>query len=492
MLLDAGADVKAIGKTALERAAVAGHIGVVKLLLERKALFDIRRDDCLSILEEAAANDSDDVVRFLVEEGQKSTTAYKTALFKAAKDGAEDVVNILLTMGTKPDNDDQEKAIQLLLDHDSESGGSNPTALQSAAGAGHEMIVKLLLIRMSDINTDSSQESPLQLAAKNGHSSIVGTLLDNNANINDLGFTGTALQLAAENGHDQTVWLLLERGADVNASSARGTALQLAAAAGHLSIVKFLIAHQANANATIPKSALPPNTAPLEDGGATEADFNAKGSNNTALQNAAAAGHKSIVRTLLNAGANKNAQGGDYGSALQAAVVEGKVGMVELLVDEGAEDFSVGGKKKWNQATSSWVETTQAPQLRDDEQSLPANGTDSNLPKIDQKALLVQLAMQNDNRKRREASQKHILYDPSLLQVQRTRSRTGSHASIPSISELQEKYSRNPLSLQSMAERSPVSSPRPMSPRPTSPIMPSRLSATDLHSPFHSRSGSPV
>jgi ankyrin repeat protein len=47
-------------------------------------------------------------------------------------------------------------------------------------------------------------------------------------------------------------------------------------------------------------------------------------------------GHEAIVKLLLDKGANVNAQGGNFGSALQAASFEGHEAEVKLLLDRGA------------------------------------------------------------------------------------------------------------------------------------------------------------
>ena len=67
------------------------------------------------------------------------------------------------------------------------------------------------------------------------------------------------------------------------------------------------------------------------------ADVNAEGgSYGTALQAAAARGHDRTVELLLDRGADINAEGGYYGTALQAASVEGCEKIVELLLNRGA------------------------------------------------------------------------------------------------------------------------------------------------------------
>jgi hypothetical protein len=64
-----------------------------------------------------------------------------------------------------------------------------------------------------------------------------------------------------------------------------------------------------------------------------------------ALQEASAIGHKQIVRLLLEAGADVNAEGGGlYGSALQAASARGHEQVVRLLLDHGADVNAQGGE----------------------------------------------------------------------------------------------------------------------------------------------------
>jgi hypothetical protein len=74
------------------------------------------------------------------------------------------------------------------------------------------------------------------------------------------------------------------------------------------------------------------------------ADINAQGGcYGNALQAAAAWGSEMVVRSLLNSGADINAQGGDYGNALRAAAALGNEMMVRLLLDSGADINAQGG-----------------------------------------------------------------------------------------------------------------------------------------------------
>ncbi|KAJ6505881.1 ankyrin repeat-containing domain protein [Mycena vitilis] len=64
----------------------------------------------------------------------------------------------------------------------------------------------------------------------------------------------------------------------------------------------------------------------------------------SALQAASVKGHEEIVRVLLDHSADVNATGGEYGSALQAAAADGNVDNVRVLLDHGADVNATGGK----------------------------------------------------------------------------------------------------------------------------------------------------
>lgn len=68
------------------------------------------------------------------------------------------------------------------------------------------------------------------------------------------------------------------------------------------------------------------------------ADANAQGGRfGSALQTASAKGHDQIVRMLLDKGANVNAQSGRFCNALQAASHQGYAKIVRMLLEEGAD-----------------------------------------------------------------------------------------------------------------------------------------------------------
>ncbi|KIK64492.1 hypothetical protein GYMLUDRAFT_415268 [Collybiopsis luxurians FD-317 M1] len=79
----------------------------------------------------------------------------------------------------------------------------------------------------------------------------------------------------------------------------------------------------------------------LENG----ADVNAQGSfYGTALHAATEKGNEAVVKLLLENGADVNAQGGDYGNALVAAAQGGNEAVVKLLLENGADVSAQGGE----------------------------------------------------------------------------------------------------------------------------------------------------
>ncbi len=135
------------------------------------------------------------------------------------------------------------------------------------------------------------------------------------------------LYFSSLNGLIVSTKILLEAGADVNTQAgeydnalqadinvqdeAYGNALQAASSRGYETVVRLLLDAGANVNAQ----------------GGLYGD---------ALQAASNREHETVIRLLLDAGANVNAQGGLYGNALQAASAEGHETVIRLLLDAGA------------------------------------------------------------------------------------------------------------------------------------------------------------
>jgi ankyrin repeat protein len=123
------------------------------------------------------------------------------------------------------------------------------TPLNSAAVAGRNQIVKLLIEKGADLNAGN----PLIAAAGHGHMEVIELLIANGADVNakandQLG--GMALHMTANLGHKKIVELLVAAGADVNAKMLHGMT-PLHFAANNKGIAKFLIDKGADVNAKL-------------------------------------------------------------------------------------------------------------------------------------------------------------------------------------------------------------------------------------------------
>ncbi|OBT61859.1 hypothetical protein VE03_08815 [Pseudogymnoascus sp. 23342-1-I1] len=257
----------------------------------------------------------------------------------------------------------EDKIVKLLLERGADvntQGGRYGNALQAAAYGRQEEVVELLLEQGANANAEGGHyHTALQAAAYRGSEGIVELLIKQGANINAQGGqNNTALQTAVCNGLEEMVEVLLRLGADVNTQGGDdGNALQAAACRGEDEIVKLLIEHGADVNAQGGEygSALQAAACNeinrkseeiikllLEQG----ADVNAQGGEYGNALQAAAARNRSedIVGLLLEHGANANAQGGTYGNALQAAALCGLEETFELLLKHGADVKAQGGE----------------------------------------------------------------------------------------------------------------------------------------------------
>ena len=168
-------------------------------------------------------------------------------LCRASGDGNIEEVRRLLSSG--------------MLDVNAVEGKSMETPLGLAAQMGHEDVVQLLLDGGAKPDKTDLHDSstPLHQAVKGGHSGVVKRLLDGGAEPNYPNFFEdtrriTPLHLAVTMGHNEmsggVIEVLLKGGADPNLGSKWDgkTPLHSAAICGNLSAVKLLIENGANPN----------------------------------------------------------------------------------------------------------------------------------------------------------------------------------------------------------------------------------------------------
>ncbi|MCW3100096.1 MAG: ankyrin [Chthonomonadaceae bacterium] len=140
-----------------------------------------------------------------------------TPLIVSASLGYIEMANILLEFGA-----------DLYLKNGINKLGSN--ALYTAAYAGHREMMALFL-RRSGLNSirGSDFESAIISAASAGQNAVISLLLEHGADVNIRDDFDTTLTAAAASGHDTTVNLLLKRGANVNLATSDGETPLMAA-----------------------------------------------------------------------------------------------------------------------------------------------------------------------------------------------------------------------------------------------------------------------
>lgn len=288
LLIEAGCDVNEQFVTLsypyqrvspLQAAVRGGHLSTVKMLVSRGA-------QILPYICQTAATycKSHSVIKFLCDNGPSGTE--NNLLVDAARVGESSAVQRYLDLKADGDLKANKHKTELQIN----------SRLATAAANGMLSTVKELIERGSDDDTDydstlyASSETALLLAAANGLLSIVNLLLDHGTEINDqikldkYDFPRTALELAAANGHASVVRLLLERGADIDLGSVDESPLQAAAGHGHMQIVELLLKHT------------------------TPADTNGDGYKYaTALQAATSSGNLELLKMILEANADVNA-----------------------------------------------------------------------------------------------------------------------------------------------------------------------------------------
>ncbi|MFK7766644.1 MAG: ankyrin repeat domain-containing protein [Mariniblastus sp.] len=165
------------GKTPIQVAAENGHVAMIDLLIQGKAIVDQVSTDGLTPLLIAANAGHSDVVRSLLNAGADLSRLDETGqscLHLAAWNGGTEVVAELMEkLSAKEVGNAQ--GFSKVINAKTKSGY---TALHAAAWNGHAGVAKLLLKAKADPNaTDSDGWTPLHKAAYRGHVEVVKQLL---------------------------------------------------------------------------------------------------------------------------------------------------------------------------------------------------------------------------------------------------------------------------------------------------------------------------
>ena len=326
------------GTTPLHAAAATGHAAVVSLLLEAGADPQAVGKSGATALHAAAAMGHGEVVTALLAGGttlvdEAHAFAGCTALHFAAEMGHVDVVTALCGAGADADA--------------RKSTGGTP--LHTAADCDQPRVVAALLAPpcgASPTKLLNGDTTPLYLAAQRGFARTAGALIDGGADVNfampnavqsrqlavpgalEMGAGGwygakntergngaTALHAAVENGHRETARLLVARGARQTGSMEGATPLIIALQYGHPAIALDLA-----------------RAAPTPD---LDARVPVDGS--CALFVAAGSGYDDVVSALLRLGARPDTTNKHGATPLSHAAFRGRLGALRLLLEGGAD-----------------------------------------------------------------------------------------------------------------------------------------------------------
>jgi ankyrin repeat protein len=270
----------------------------------------------------ATRTGSVDAVRLLIERGAnvnaKEGTRGQTALMWAVLENHGDVARLLIEKGA-----DVNAQTQVVLP---DGVNAEPTATSGNIGANGPGFY-----RSRAVPTPSGAMSPLLFAAREGNLPMARLLIDSKADLNLPSANGsTPIVVAITNNHIQLGQFLLEKGANPNTPDRFWKRTPLYAAiemrnmdftrespppvkdAGDpMDLIKALLAKGANPNAQV-------NTTPVRgfmQGSANWVNFDGQ----TAFIRAALAGDITLMRLLLQHGADPNLKTNEGSNALMAA-----------------------------------------------------------------------------------------------------------------------------------------------------------------------------
>ncbi|MGA2435002.1 MAG: ankyrin repeat domain-containing protein [Bryobacteraceae bacterium] len=288
-------------------------------------------------LQQAAEDGNLDRVRALIDNGadvNARDTWGKTALMYAASKDHVDVVRVLLQKGA---------------DVNAKTTNSTPewlngwTALMYAANHGNCNAVRILLNEGANAKVTADDGQTVLVQATGCRDDIIRALQRTGADLDAKSSTGvTGLMSAALSGDASVVRTFLDKGADVNAKTGDGgTALMVSAVMGHADVMRMLIDRGADVNArdNDGQTAL---LLAIENASTAEAIRRLVAIGVTIGANPGALGNKpqptaSIVRTLLDNGADVNVGTNEGGTALMYAAQSCDEGIVQMLLDRGAK-----------------------------------------------------------------------------------------------------------------------------------------------------------
>ena len=389
-----------VGGDALQAAAEAGHIEVVRSLLEFGMDPNALSGFHSYPLDAATFHGHRPVVEALLRHGAMiRPSTIQTSVYAA------DVGILRLFIEKLPEKQKSPKDDEDNPSHSSWGYRSGMEELQqtpadrshlvdaiyAAALANRLPCTKYLIGEKVNINgnTQFFYRNALQAAASQGYIAMMALLLENGSHvnnfseefINNIDFDAHKELFHLEPGHEDAYqsssknsptpdlanYVLSREQEDVYQAQGKktanqrpshyveddrhGSALQSAAHAGHLDALQLLLDHGARVNeysgyygTSLQAAAHGGHLEIVKKLVSAGAHINTlTGHFGNPLQAASAAGHIHVAKYLLEAGALINARGGEYGYALHACTRTGDQSMAQLLLDQGADINAVGG-----------------------------------------------------------------------------------------------------------------------------------------------------
>lgn len=338
-LLDMGTPIEsttddADKATILHLAAENGHNRLFKFLLHRGANANARRSGDRSVLHTAAEQGHKSIIHILsklvyLKVDQKAKRRNDcTALHLAVEYGRRDAALALLDMGASI--------------REVDTAGETP--LHLASRFGHEMLIQDLVDRQAALETLSLHgHTPLFVAAEQRHLPAVDCLLRNGANVHArTPDDETILHFTARGGDNAVSKCLIDAGASINACGKnRTTPLHCAVRSDRDATFKLLIAEGADTSRTtlsgdniLMLAAFYGRAELVElilEQKIIEGVNLTNSSGETALHRAARHGYVTIIRKLIEYGANPGIRSKDGSTARQIALKGRFTGCIRYL-----------------------------------------------------------------------------------------------------------------------------------------------------------------
>lgn len=221
--------------TGLHRASRAGHVGVVRLLVQRGANIEAEAGSRKTPLMLAASNGKDEVVRELLLLGAETLPKMvyeESALFQAIKNDHKACIRAILESPPECDIWHNHGAQEL----DKACRLGDPALIGMLLERGAKFKMQELGATLRDTGIDH-----LYRASRSNRADVVLVLLEAGVDVNGVSSGGTPLLAAAKAGYVDMVRLLIEHGARLNFKGRSShTPLEKAQKHGNLEVVHIL------------------------------------------------------------------------------------------------------------------------------------------------------------------------------------------------------------------------------------------------------------